>query len=142
MRICTILVYTLYTVVFRSMENNNLNPRLARKLGDMVSDVFDEHKEEPLDSDIEKRSRHFNTNYTSLPLGIWGGRLGVMFRDCITDFFFDYNENAELDSLQSYEGSISSLSDGIPYNKDIEAMIKEMESQKAFMNLYHVYARK
>lgn len=128
------------------MEENELNPRLARKLGDMVSTVFNEHKQEPFDSDtqheIEKKKKHFDTNYTSLPLGIWGGRLGVMFRDSITDLFFEYNENADLNSLHSDDGSISSLSDGIPYNKDVEAMVKEMESQKAFMNLYHVYARK
>jgi hypothetical protein len=127
------------------MEENELNPRLARKLGEMVSEAYQEYKNEPLDSphEDEKRKKHFDTKYTSLPLGIWGGRLGVMFRDSITDLFFEYNNhNADLDSVQSYEGSISSLSDGIPYNQDVEIMTKEMESQKAFMNLHHVYARK
>lgn len=128
------------------METHNLNPRLARKLGDLTSDIFDTHRQEPLDQDTDqirrKKKKHYSSNYTSLPLGVWGGRLGVMFRDSINDLFTDFCLHDDQDTEASYDGSISSLSDAIPYNEDIEAMDKEMDSQKSFMNMHHVYARK
>jgi hypothetical protein len=128
------------------METRNLNPRLARKLADLVFDIFDTHKQEPLDQDSDqtrgKKKKHFEANYTSLPLGVWGGTLGVIFRDSINELFFDLSVRDDLDSEASYEDSISRISDAIPYNQDIETMDNEMDLQKSFMNLHHVYVRK
>lgn len=128
------------------METHNLNPRLARKLADLVSDIFESHKQEPLDQDSDqirrKKKKHFDANYTSLPLGVWGGTLGVIFRDSINDLFFDFSVHDDLDSEASFEDSISSMSDANPYNQDIETMDKEVDLHKSFMNLHHVYARK
>lgn len=136
----------MFLLVFQTMESYNLNPRLARKIGDLVSDIFESHKQEPLDQDSDnirrKKKKHFDSNYTSLPLGVWGGRLGVMFRDSINDLFFDFSAHDNVDLEASCEGSINSFSDTTPYNSDIETMDKEMDSQKTFMNLHHVYVRK
>jgi hypothetical protein len=82
--------------------------------------------------DRKTKEKYFDTNYTSLPLGIWGGRLGVLFRDSINELFF---ENIKLLKEELIEGII-------PHDSDIEAMNLELDSQKAFMNLHHVYARK
>ncbi|KAI8636309.1 hypothetical protein BD408DRAFT_426345, partial [Parasitella parasitica] len=139
--------HKLNAKVFQMMESHDLNPRLARKLGDLTSDVFESHKQEPLDQDSDqtrrRKKKHFGSNYISLPLGVWGGKLGVIFRDSINDLFMDFIQHVDLDSVASDRGSISSSSsDGIPYNDDIETMNTELDSQKAFMNLHHVYARK
>ncbi|KAL7320558.1 hypothetical protein PS15m_000436 [Mucor circinelloides] len=140
------VTHKLNAKVFQTMETHNLNPRLARKLGDLTSDIFDTHRQEPLDQDTDqirrKKKKHYSSNYTSLPLGVWGGRLGVMFRDNINDLFTDFCLHDDQDTEASYDGSISSLSDAIPYNEDIETMDKEMDSQKSFMNMHHVYVRK
>lgn len=107
------------------MEQQNLNPHLARKLGDMVSSVFNKPSQEPHNTDTtdirNHKKEHFNSNYTSLPLGFWGGRLGVMFRDDINEIFSSFEE---------------------PNDQEIETMNKEMEARKSFMNLHHVYAQK
>jgi hypothetical protein len=120
------------------MELHGLKPRMARKLGDMVSDIFHTHDQETLDSDPNStylnKKKHFDTNYTSLPLGVWGGKLGVMFRDDINDLYEFFKINQGEDTSDE-EG-------GMPFYKEIETMDDEMETQKAFMNLYHVYVRK
>ncbi|KAI7898405.1 uncharacterized protein BX663DRAFT_525178 [Cokeromyces recurvatus] len=137
------VTHKLNTKLYRAMETHNLNPRLARSLGLMIPTMF-EHPSGHDAAMMERRkgSSDFEANYVSLPLGVWGGRLGVMFRDSIVDFFTDFQEHMDADSLASYDGSVSSVSDGIPYDKDIETMLLEMESQKAFMNLHYVYAKK
>lgn len=109
----------------KDMEQHNLNPRLARKLGEMVSTVFNKPSQEPKDDDSTNtknlKKEHFNSNYTSLPLGVWGGRLGVMFRDDINEIFTSFEGHNE----QRYE-----------------TLGKEMQARKSFMNLHHVYAQK
>ncbi|CEP13806.1 hypothetical protein [Parasitella parasitica] len=138
--------HKLNAKVFQTMESHDLNPRLARKLGDLTSSIFESHNQEPLDQDSDhtrrRKKKHFDSKYTSLPLGVWGGRLGVIFRDSINDLFMDFIQHGDIDSAASDRGSISSSSDGIPYNEDIEIMNRELDSRKAFMNLHHVYARK
>ncbi|GAN08826.1 type 11 methyltransferase [Mucor ambiguus] len=139
------VTHRLNAKVFQTMEAHNLNPRLARKIGDLTSAIFDTHRQESLDQDtdqIRRKMKNCNSNYTSLPLGVWGGRLGVMFRDSINDLFTDFCLHDDKDIETSHDGSISSFSDDIPYDEDIEAMDKEMDSQKAFMNMHHVYVRK
>ncbi|KAI9259118.1 hypothetical protein EDC94DRAFT_521197, partial [Helicostylum pulchrum] len=154
------MTHRLNSKVFRSMEQHNLNPRLARKLGDMVSDQFNLPSQKPSSNDTNKtkqyKKEHFNTNYTSLPLGLWGGKLGVMFRDDINDLFENFELNLQesscprhrtrqlqpTDSSSSYNTSEDDNASNIPQPEEIEMMDNEMESKKSFMNLYHVYAQK
>ncbi|CAO3667380.1 unnamed protein product [Rhizopus stolonifer] len=51
--------------IMKHMELNSLDPRLARRLQDLV----------------DNKAKTMESKYVSLPLGVWGGRLGVMFRD-------------------------------------------------------------
>ncbi|KAI9480461.1 MAG: hypothetical protein EXX96DRAFT_501393 [Benjaminiella poitrasii] len=141
------VTHKMNSKMFHAMDTQQINPRLARSLGLMVSRVFELDQQIGRSTDdMKKRKKkwasQFEANYVSLPLGMWGGRLGVLFRDSIADFFHDFQDHIDADSTLSYDGSISSLSDDIPYDKDIETMMLEMESQKSFMNLHHVYARK
>lgn len=107
------------------MEQRYLNPRLARNIGDMVSSVFNTSSQVPSETDSDNikkhKKEHFNSNYTSLPLGVWGGRLGVMFRDDLFEIF----------------SSFETLTEQV-----IDTVSKEMEVRKSFMNLHHVYAQK
>jgi hypothetical protein len=122
------------------MESHSLNPRMTRKLSDMIYNVVFQN------TNVNKEDKkQFNDNYISLPLGLWGGRLGVMFRDDINDLFEYFEVDREgLDSTTTTDVQLSSESDidGQVYYKDIETMDEEMETQKAFMNLHHIYARK
>ncbi|KAI8094455.1 hypothetical protein BDF21DRAFT_408785 [Thamnidium elegans] len=151
------MTHRLNSKVFRSMEQYNLNPRLARKLGDMVSDQFNIPSQKPSSNDTNKtkqyKKEHFNTNYTSLPLGLWGGKLGVMFRDDINDLFENFELNQQescprhrvqlqrTDSSSSYNNEDDD-ENNILLPEEIEVMDNEMESKKSFMNLHHVYAQK
>ncbi|KAI8987976.1 hypothetical protein BDF20DRAFT_832861 [Mycotypha africana] len=132
--------------VFQIMERHNINPRLARKLSSLVQNIFEREDQKPSPIDtremLQKKQQRFYMNYTSLPIGKWGGKLGVLFRDAINDLYLDIKMHECADSDVSYEGSVSSLSDAIPYDSDIETMARELESRKAFMNIYHVYVRK
>lgn len=131
------------------METNKLNPRLARKLTKMVSHVFNVV---PDQDSTTKTTDKFHAEYTSLPLGVWGGKLGVMFRDDINDLFeyFQINpdeaSDSEDDSNNNRKIELSgseneSINDPFFY-ENIETMEEELETQKSFMNLYHVYIRK
>lgn len=143
------------------MESRRLNPRMARKLGDMVYDTFHAHDNASLDPDSsdqqqpkpnKKNKQDFDTNYTSLPLGVWGGRLGVMFRDDMNDLyeFFKINQDElDLDDIRQddipppeEENRYKEMVDAPTFCKAMETMDEEMETQKAFMNLHYVYARK
>jgi hypothetical protein len=126
------------------MESNNLNPRLARKLTKMITSAFNVPDQEPLDK--KSPEKDFHANYTSLPLGVWGGRLGVMFRDDINDLFeyFQINpdEESDLEDRKIEMSSSENESNDPLFFNNIETMEEELESQKSFMNLYHVYVRK
>ncbi|CAO3696142.1 unnamed protein product [Rhizopus stolonifer] len=80
------------------LELDGLDPRLARKLQTLTTE----------DS--------LETKYISLPLGIWGGRLGVMFKDDLYDLMETIlNDQQELD--------------------------KELDLNRAFMNLHLLVIR-
>ncbi|EIE83385.1 hypothetical protein RO3G_08090 [Rhizopus delemar RA 99-880] len=82
--------------IMEEVELSSLDPRLARRLGDLVED---------------ERKRH-EVKYISLPLGIWGGKLGVMFKD-------------DLHSLIE-----------IILNEQVQEVDKELDLNRAFMNLH------
>lgn len=104
------------------MESKSLDPRLARRLKDLFGDGHDRHV-------------MYHGSYSSLPLGVWGGRLGVMFREDIHRLF------------ELFEPAVAEFN-GTPVRTDkelesaFESMDAEMESQWAFMNMHHAYAQK
>lgn len=90
---------------------------MARRLQDLVI----EEQQSLLDTTEVK--------YISLPLGVWGGRLGVMFRDDIHTLLESYQYDvAELNK------SACRTEDDLEYKMDI--MDNEIDSNHAFMNLH------
>lgn len=116
-----------FIIVLRSFESFKLNPRLAREIGPMISSLTGSHI-----SGDDKKS--FDSNYTSLPLGLWGGRLGVLLLDSINELF--------LENLKLLKQDLNDTNEWFPYPNDTDALEVEFNSQKAFMNLHHTYARK
>ncbi|CEP17150.1 hypothetical protein [Parasitella parasitica] len=105
--------------VISVIESQSLDPRLARRLQDLV-------QEEP---------HLIEAKYISLPLGVWGGRLGVMFRDDIHAL------------IESYQSEIADLSQKHARSENeleykIEIMDHELDSNRAFMNLHLMVIQK
>jgi hypothetical protein len=97
------------------MESKQLDPRLARRLQDLIMD------REDVTSEIK---------YISLPLGVWGGKLGVMFRDDIHTLI----ESFQQDVADQKDNKKCRTEDELNYKMDI--MDNEMDSNRAFMNLH------
>lgn len=91
-----------------ALENESLDPRLARHLEDLIE---------------KNTSISCKSKYISLPLGVWGGRLGVMFRD---------------DIHQLYEKIIllSDNNEAAAFEYKLELLDNELEANRAFMNLH------
>lgn len=107
--------------VISVIESQSLDPRLARRLQDLVV----EQEEELL----------IEVKYISLPLGVWGGRLGVMFRDDIHAL------------IESYQPEIADLNQKSTRSENeleykIEIMDHELDSNRAFMNLHLMVIQK
>lgn len=104
-----------------AIESQSLDPRLARRLQDLVVE--------------QEEKTHIEVKYISLPLGVWGGRLGVMFRDDIHTL------------IESYQPEIADLNQK-PVRSEteleykIELMDHELDSNRAFMNLHLMVIQK
>ncbi|KAI9480870.1 MAG: hypothetical protein EXX96DRAFT_538104 [Benjaminiella poitrasii] len=106
--------------VVSAIESKSLDPRLARRLPDLFVNVS---------------SLSTEAKYISLPLGVWGGRLGVMFRDDIHAL------------IESYQTEIASLKQTSCRTEEqleckLEIMDHELESNRAFMNLHLMMVQK
>jgi hypothetical protein len=111
------LITNTISIVITVIESKSLDPRMARRLQDLVTE---EHQNALASTEAK---------YISLPLGVWGGRLGVMFRDDIHTL------------IESYQYHVAELNkkpcrteDELEYKMDI--MDNEMDSNHAFMNLH------
>ncbi|GAN06149.1 type 11 methyltransferase [Mucor ambiguus] len=107
--------------VISAIEFQSLDPRLARRLQDLVVD--------------EEEKTHIEVKYISLPLGVWGGRLGVMFRDDIHAL------------IESYQSEIADASQKLARSETeleykMELMDHELDSNRAFMNLHLMVIQK
>lgn len=72
---------------------------------------------------------HSEVKYISLPVGVWGGKLGVMFRDDVHTLIESFQKDvAELNEKQER------TEDELEYKIDIMDM--ELDSNRAFMNLH------
>lgn len=118
------MLAVLLSLVIHVMEAKSLDPRLARQLKDALKNQND-------------TTYHGLTNgrYASLPLGVWGGRIGILFRDDIHDLFerfqvavAEHNQMAERTDLE--------------LESDFDEMDQEMGQYRAFMNLHYVWSQK
>jgi SAM-dependent methyltransferase len=107
------VTHLLNTEVIKVIESKSLDPRLARRLQDLVID--------PISSTQVK--------YISLPLGVWGGKLGVMFRDDVHSLIEAFQKD-----VAEYKEKNTRTEDELDYKMDI--MDNEMDSNHAFMNLH------
>ncbi|KAI8080369.1 hypothetical protein BDF21DRAFT_362318 [Thamnidium elegans] len=103
----------LNTEVIKAIESKELDPRLARHLPDLI-----------IDTDIQSESR-----YISLPLGLWGGKLGVMFRDDVHTLIETFQSD-----IAEQKGKSCRTEGELEYKTDVMDM--ELDSNRAFMNLH------
>lgn len=110
----------LNSEVIKVLESKNLDPRLARKLQEVIVD--------------ETAVTLFQIKYISLPLGVWGGKLGVMFRDDVHAL------------ITSFQGEVATLKEKACRSEDeleykMDQMDAELDSNRAFMNLHVMVIR-
>lgn len=156
----------LYPIVVSAMKKKKLDPRLPRHLQDLFFKLLVD--DQPASS--RRRQNSYQVKYNSLPLGVWGGRLGVMFRDDIHDVLEALNVTTTadndtttdatnaLDNLDEDEDNDDDLDNDNgtdvkdhrnrngPFEEDWTAttdiLDDELDSQMAFMNVYQIFAQK
>ncbi|KAI9478805.1 MAG: S-adenosyl-L-methionine-dependent methyltransferase [Benjaminiella poitrasii] len=74
------------------------------------------------------------TKYRSIPIGIWGGRIGVLCRDDMIHMLTKFQP-----AVQDYYGKPQETQS---FNRDIGIAMKEMEQFKSFTNYYFCTAQK
>lgn len=118
----------LALIVIQLMESRSLDPFFARHL----QDVFLMH--ELVEQMQQQHGDAYHAKYISLPLGVWGGRIGVMFRDDLHDLVESIQLSQQLadDTEVVYKEFMATL----------EKVDEELETHHAFMNLYHAYTQK
>ncbi|KAI8099762.1 uncharacterized protein BX664DRAFT_256156 [Halteromyces radiatus] len=130
-------IQTLNSEVIHMMESRSLDPRLARRLPDILEEIIMESiSTSSTTSSTSSNAVHITSaKYTSLPIGVWGGRLGVMFREDLHTLM----ESVQVWISQYKESDCRSDQD---LEKELDQMDNEMELQRSFMNLHHCYAQK
>ncbi|KAI7874718.1 hypothetical protein K492DRAFT_240693 [Lichtheimia hyalospora FSU 10163] len=141
-RPCTGKVMQLFnSEVIHAMENKSLDPRLARQLNSVVG---------VLSQPGDPYRMLYHGNYKSLPLGVWGGRLGVMFRDDVRSLFERFRSIVAEKQQQQHQQQQDEYSleaqdvkhDHHTPDSVLEQLDADMDSQRAFMNLHYTYAQK
>ncbi|CAO3618279.1 unnamed protein product [Cunninghamella echinulata] len=79
-------------------------------------------------------SINLQQKYQSLPMGLWGGRLGVLCRDDILDIY----RRSQTALCQFYSRSL----DNNEINSDIAIMSREMEQHRSFANFHFISVNK
>jgi hypothetical protein len=115
-----ILFYSI--LVIHVIESKSLDPRLARRLPDLLDETITNEMVE--------------AKYISLPLGVWGGRLGVMFRDDVHALI----ESMQIDVADLKENGQVRSDGELDYKLDI--MDHELDANRAFMNLHLMLIQK
>ncbi|KAI8378990.1 hypothetical protein BD560DRAFT_389202 [Blakeslea trispora] len=100
--------------VIQVCESKQLDPRLARRLADLVDG-----------SSVSIKAR-----YISLPIGVWGGRLGVLFREDVHQL------------IASVQHDLSNCRTEDELEESLESMDREMEANRSFMNLHLLVCQK
>ena len=100
-------------LVINVIEAKSWNPKLAIQLKKLITDPV-------VSTEIK---------FFSLPLGIWGGTLGVMFRDDVHKLIELFQEQIAVQNEKRCR-----TEDELDYKMEI--MDSEMQVNRAFMNLH------
>ncbi|KAI9310460.1 S-adenosyl-L-methionine-dependent methyltransferase [Dichotomocladium elegans] len=152
--------------VIYKMQYRALDPHFAQHL----QDFFFFH--ELVEQMHQRHGDAYHAKYTSLPLGVWGGRIGVMFRDdwhdlieavhaaspekddhdTVAAVMRSRNKSIHPADLGALEDDDDDDDDGSLANYDpwtdqrlkatLEHVDEELETYSSFMNLHHAYAQK
>ncbi|KAI8086571.1 uncharacterized protein BX664DRAFT_336170 [Halteromyces radiatus] len=125
------LINWLNQQVMWSMAKKKLDSRLPRHL----QDLFFKSLVEDQQPGKRQLQNNYQVKYNSLPLGVWGGRLGVMFRDDIHDILDALNVATTPDKY----GNAMTEEEWLATSDTLD---DELEAFMAFMNLYQIYAQK
>lgn len=137
------------------MERRGLEPEFARHL----QDLFFFHQ--LVEQMHQQHGDAYHAKYMSVPLGVWGGRMGVMFRDDLHDlveaihlrqqkqhrrqsfasFDDDYDDDDDVADDDEADEFYDPWTDR-RLKATLEKIDDELETHRAFMNLYFAYAQK
>ncbi|KAG2178104.1 hypothetical protein INT43_003357 [Umbelopsis isabellina] len=111
------LTQQLNEEVIYAAESLHLSPRVARNLDGLF----------PNTSNISSA----NTRYLSMPIGMWGGRLGVLFKDDL----FMFTKKCQTAVAQARNRPARSDEE---FMREMERVSREVEAYRCFMN-FHAY---
>lgn len=80
---------------------------------------------------------HRQVKYRSIPIGVWGGRIGVLCRDDMINMLTKFQP-----AVQEYYKKKSASEAKIAFNQDINIVLREMDQYKSFSNYYFYTAQK
>ena len=109
------------------MESRSLDPHFARYL----QDLFFFH--ELVEQMHQQHGDAYHAKYTSLPLGLWGGRIGTIFLNDLRDLIETVHAREQNDYDPWTDRRMKAM---------LERVEEEFETHWAFMNLHHAYAQK
>ncbi|ORX43090.1 hypothetical protein DM01DRAFT_1203391 [Hesseltinella vesiculosa] len=110
-------------------KKQRLDPTMARHLQDLFFELL-------IQDQPSRQRQHYEVAYTSLPLGVWGGRIGVTFRDDLHDLW---------DALKVATLPVKSEEDPLSEQEweDMTGTLDDtLDTEKCFMNLYQFYTKK
>ncbi|KAI7861023.1 hypothetical protein BDC45DRAFT_493337 [Circinella umbellata] len=119
--------YMLNAQVIHLMESRSLDPHFARYL----QDLFFFH--ELVEQMHQQHGDAYHAKYTSLPLGLWGGRIGTIFLNDLRDLIETVHAREQNDYDPWTDRRMKAM---------LERVEEEFETHWAFMNLHHAYAQK
>lgn len=109
-------------IVHEVSISRGLNPRRqADKLSELVP------------SDAINRQ----VKYRSIPIGVWGGRIGVLCRDDMINMLTKFQP-----AVQDYYKRDNDSDAKVAFNQGINTVLREMDQYKSFSNYYFYTAQK
>jgi hypothetical protein len=106
-----------FFIVIHAIEAMNLSPRVARNLPGLFPD--------------ETKVAMADSRYLSMPIGMWGGRLGVLFKEDL--FMFTKKCQPAVAQVRNTRQRGDD-----EFMRDMEKVAREVEAYRSFMN-FHAY---
>ncbi|GAN05254.1 type 11 methyltransferase [Mucor ambiguus] len=75
--------------------------------------------------------------YRSIPIGVWGGRIGVLCRDDMINMLTKFQP-----AVQDYYKRENNSEAKLTFNRSINTVLREMDQYKSFSNYYFYTAQK
>lgn len=90
---------------------------------------------------IPEEAINRQVKYRSIPIGTWGGRIGVLCRDDMIDMLTKFQPavHAYFDKTEGHETKENTQKS---FEMEIGTILKEMEQYKSFSNYYFYTAQK